>query len=151
MTKIIWHLKRFEQLSVHELFDVLKLRQQVFVIEQNCVYPDIDDTDKTAWHLLGYQGELLTAYSRIYQTEGDSYFAAIGRIVTDQTVRGLGVGKALMTESLNGVQSKFPRRMVKISAQAHLEDFYAEFGFVKTSDPYDEDGILHIDMQFTNI
>lgn len=145
MTTINWQWKKFEQLSVYELHDILKLRQEVFIIEQNCVYLDIDDIDKTAWHLLGLKKDSLCAYSRVYQAKNQRQIL-IGRVLTSLELRGQAIGKQLMQETLEFIKRENPDMPIKVSAQAHLENFYADFGFVKTSEPYDEDGIMHIDM-----
>lgn len=144
MTEIVWQWREFEQLSLDELFGVLKLRQEVFVIEQDCVYADIDDIDQDAWHLLGYYGQVLSAYARVYKAPGE--LICIGRILTKQEMRGRGIGKQLMKASLSFIKQRFPGMVIKVSAQSHLDHFYLQFGFVKTSEPYDEDGIEHIDM-----
>lgn len=146
-----WELKSFEQLDTKELFDLLHLRQQVFVLEQHCLYPDIDTTDLSALHLLGYTSALtsiqtLGAYLRVIPPTGESSHYAIGRVVTAPSHRGGGMGKVLMQAGIDAAARMFPESTCKISAQAHLEGFYHSLGFEKISAPYDEDGIMHIDM-----
>lgn len=146
-----WELKSFEQLKSKELFDLLLLRQQVFVLEQKCLYPDIDATDLSALHLLGCTAgsastPVLGAYLRVIPPTEESNHYAIGRVVTAPSHRGGGMGKVLMQAGIDEAARLFPESPCKISAQAHLEGFYHSLGFEKTSIPYDEDGILHIDM-----
>ncbi|MBX2848131.1 MAG: GNAT family N-acetyltransferase [Acidiferrobacterales bacterium] len=144
MINLTWQWQRFEELTVVELHDLLRLRQAVFVVEQNCVYADIDELDKTAWHLLARHENSLCAYARVIPPNQNQ--VSIGRVLTSSKLRGQGVGKQVMQQSLDFIALNYPNNAIKISAQAHLERFYSEFGFVKTSDPYDEDGILHVDM-----
>lgn len=144
-----WSWKKFDDLSAAELFDIFELRQNVFVIEQTCVYPDIDQLDKTAWHLSGYRDSILVAYLRMMPVDKDKPFSSLGRIVTAPQVRGEGLGKELFSIGVKFAKEHYPNHPIKISAQTHLEKFYAEFGFNKVSEPYDEDGIMHIDMLYT--
>ena len=148
---LIWTLKSFEQLKSKELFDLLHLRQQVFVLEQQCLYPDIDTADLSALHLMGYTSSspltsVLGAYLRVIPPTTELNHYAIGRVVTAPSHRGGGMGKVLMQAGIDAAARLFPESPCKISAQAHLEGFYHTLGFEKTSDPYDEDGIPHIDM-----
>jgi ElaA protein len=145
MTTMSWQWKQFQQLKLNELYELLKLRQEIFVLEQNCVYRDIDEIDKDAWHLLGLKNDCLHAYSRVYQASDHSQ-VCIGRVLTSMAVRGQSIGQQVMRQSLDFIHQQYPAIPIKISAQAHLENFYAAFGFVKSSQPYDEDGIMHIDM-----
>ena len=140
-------LKYFDDLTVHEMYDLLQLREEVFQIEQNCVYKDIDDKDKQCWHLLMYKGKKLVAYARLVP-EGISYkeYASIGRVVSKTAHRKEGYGRALMLEAMQQMQNLFSGIPVKISAQAYLQKFYETFGFTKVSDPYLEDDIPHIAM-----
>ena len=144
--KIEWQIKAFTQLTTLEMFELLKLRQQVFVIEQDCVYPDIDDQDKTSLHILGSnEAGGLCAYLRILPPMTDG-FVRIGRVVTSKVMRGQKIGKALMVQGIAHADKEFANHKIKISAQEHLQKFYAEFDFVTTSAPYDEDGIMHVEM-----
>lgn len=147
MTKLEWQWKQFQDITVFELHELLKLRQDVFVVEQNCVYADIDDADKTAWHLLGAREQTLVACARVIPPSRQDK-VAIGRVITNQEFRGQGIGKIVMQQSIEFVEQKYPKAAIKISAQQHLEPFYTTFGFVKTSEPYDDCGIMHIDMLF---
>jgi len=141
-----WQSASYQQLSTEVLFEILRLRQAIFIIEQECPYPDIDDADKQAIHLCAWNAGTLAAYARVL-APGVSYTqASIGRIATNKKYRGTGLGKQLMTSAINLTARKFPDHAIKIGAQQHLEPFYKSFGFHTVSEPYDEDGILHIHM-----
>ena len=141
-----WRWARFDDLGVHALHDALALRCRVFILEQG-PYQDPDDADKQAWHLLGYDGAgILQACLRIVDPGVKYAEPAIGRVVTAAALRGTGIGQALMREGLARCQTIWPGRAVRISAQAHLQDFYGRLGFVTTSAPYQEDEIPHVEM-----
>ena len=145
--KLIWHTKTLDELSTLALFNILKLRQSVFVVEQQCAYPDIDDTDSVAQHLCGYNesGELL-AYARLIKP-GVSYpEASIGRVVIAANARGVRLGEALMQQALSEMDRLYSNQVIKIGAQEHLEKFYTRLGFERSSAMYMEDGIAHIHM-----
>lgn len=129
---------------------MVQLREAVFVVEQNCPYPDADGRDPNAWHLLGWTqtapGRTLVAYARIFEPGVRYDQASIGRVVISGEVRGTGLGRVLMAEALRRVELLAPAQPVKIAAQRRLEDFYLGFGFKTISDPYEEDGIIHVDM-----
>lgn len=140
--------KVFQELSLEELYAMMVLRQEVFVVEQDCVYLDADGKDQEAWHLLGLdENESLVAYLRILP-KGLSYekYPSIGRVVSSDKVRGEGVGKLLLERALQESEKLFPGQGVKISAQVYLLKFYQSFGFEATDDEYLEDGIPHIAM-----
>ncbi|PWA05576.1 GNAT family N-acetyltransferase [Flavobacterium psychrotolerans] len=144
---IYWKIKSFEALSVSELYSILKLRSEVFVVEQNCIYQDIDNKDYKALHLVGeYQGKII-AYSRLFKP-GD-YFerASIGRVVIDVNYRDKKWGHDLMQQAISGIESHFGETKITISAQLYLRKFYESHGFTKTSDMYLEDDIPHIEMK----
>lgn len=148
---IEWHWQRFEQLSSNELYAMLQIRQQVFAVEQDCVYQDLDGLDKTAWHLSGWNITFLNppelvAYLRVVFPSLKYNEPSIGRLLTMQTLRGTGLGKTLLKTALYNIQTEYPGQAVRISAQLYLQNFYTEFGFEKVSDPYEEDGIPHIEM-----
>ena len=145
---INWQYKSFEQLTVNELYDILKLRQDVFVIEQECIYPDIDEVDKTATHLFAYsnEGQGICAYLRMLAPGVKYKEVAMGRILTSESSRGTGMGKALVAQAIGVVASEYPKQAIKISAQVYLIEFYRDFNFEVISEAYDEDGIQHIDM-----
>lgn len=142
-----WSLKHFDELTPHELYAILRLRSEVFVVEQNCVFLEMDDKDQHCHHLMGRQQDKLMAYTRLVPP-GVSYdgFSSIGRVATAAVVRGSGAGKLLMEESIRKAATLYGKGPIRIGAQLYLERFYASFGFVQTSDVYDEDGIDHIEM-----
>ena len=145
---ITWQLKPFAELTTIQLYQLLKLRVDVFVVEQQCPYPELDDKDhqKDVYHLLGYESDKLVACTRLLP-KGVSYpSVSIGRVATSADHRGGGIGHQLLEESLRACQSLWPNESIEIGAQAYLEAFYTRHGFVKMSDTYLEDGIPHIDM-----
>ena len=151
MAKIIkWQTKRFNELSLQELYSLLCLRSHVFVVEQNCVYQDIDNKDDKALHLLGKVEDQVIAYSRLFKA-GD-YFenAAIGRVVIHPEYRDKKWGHELMQEAISGIESNFKTKQITISAQLYLKKFYEANGFVQTSEMYLEDDIPHIEMKRGN-
>jgi ElaA protein len=145
---VIWRFARFEELTPREVHDILQARLAVFVIEQNCVFQDVDGADPACWHLLGNKGSAtsLLAYCRIVPPGVKFAEPSIGRVITTAAARGTGAGRELMREAVARTTQLWPGQPIRIGAQAHLEKFYNEVGFVKASDPYDEDGILHIEM-----
>lgn len=142
-----WEFKTFDALTAAEVYAVLKLRSEVFVVEQNCVFLDMDDKDQMCHHLLGYKGNLLAAYTRIVPM-GVSYpdYPSIGRVITSPQARGEGLGKILMEESIQRLFSLYGHVPIKIGAQLYLKKFYESLGFVQCGDVYDEDGIPHLPM-----
>ena len=140
----IW--RSFNSISKDELYDVLSLRQRVFIIEQDCFYEDLDYSDQDANHLLLYKDNKLIAYSRVFPP-GIKYDAAsIGRIVTDLDYRGKGYGKIITQESIQFLKNNFPESDISISAQYRLVDFYENLGFEREGNVYLEDDIDHIKM-----
>ncbi len=139
--------KSFSELTSDELYELLALRQRVFVVEQNCAYLDCDGSDRDAIHLLGFRTGALVAYARLFAPGVKYREAAIGRILTAPEVRGTGLGRALVVEALARCESRFGTSAVRIGAQQRLERFYAELGFVTEGAPYDEDGIPHVEMR----
>lgn len=148
--QIEWKLAEFEQLSLEQLYQALSLRQQVFIVEQDCPYNDADGLDQACWHLLGYTEvdgkQQLVAYSRIVPAGLKFDLPAIGRVVTSQSVRREGAGKQLMAQSIQSLQTLFGSNACRISAQMYLLDFYQSFGFEEVGASYLEDGIPHVDM-----
>jgi ElaA protein len=141
--------KPFESLSPKELYEILQLRSEVFVVEQNCVFLDMDGKDDKAIHVMGYYNNQLVAYTRLLAA-GISYAeASIGRVVTKPMYRKYGFGKILMEQSIQRVFTLFGKQIIKIGAQLYLQKFYESFGFVVCSNVYDEDGIDHIEMILT--
>ena len=143
---ITWKWAKFDELSAVEVYELLKLRQIVFAVEQNCVYLDVDGKDLAAWHLLGWQKGELAAYLRVLPPGLRFPEHAIGRVVTAPSARGQSVGRALMLKSLEAIQAQFGAVPIRISAQAYLEKFYGSLGFVVVGEPYLEDKIPHIEM-----
>ena len=143
---IRWHFAPFAKLTPRHVHDLYRLRVQVFVVEQNCVFQDVDGVDPECWHLLGYSGGDLVAYARLVPAGVKFEEPSIGRVITAPSIRRKGMGRVLMAEAMKRAQQLWPGQPIRIGAQAHLERFYNEFGFTKSSDPYDEDGILHIEM-----
>jgi ElaA protein len=143
---INWRFAHFDELTPREVHDMFRLRSAVFVVEQDCVFLDIDGVDPQCWHLLGYKGEELVACSRFVPPGVKFAEPSIGRVITSGEIRRTGMGRVLMAEAMRRAKELWPGRGIRIGAQAHLERFYNEFGFVKASEPYDEDGIVHIEM-----
>lgn len=144
--QINWLLKKFDELTPHQLYAILQLRNEVFVVEQNCVFQDADNKDQNSYHLMGFSGKELVAYTRLVPA-GEAYDeASIGRVVTSPSVRGSGAGKELMQQSIKNLYQLFGKQPIKLGAQLYLKKFYESFGFEKVSDVYLEDGIEHIYM-----
>lgn len=151
---IDWQWRHFNELSSADLYTLLAERQQVFVLEQQCLYGDIDGLDQDAHHLLGWrmvegkgeQRRVLAAYLRLLAPGVKFAEMSLGRIFTTAAARGNGAGRELVAQGILHAERLYPGQRIRIDAQAHLETFYGGFGFVKVSDPYDEDGILHIEM-----
>lgn len=147
-TTLDWRWTLFDDLRLTDLYAVLALRQNVFVVEQHCPYPDIDEQDQGAWHLSGWRpsGELV-AYLRLMPPEStkDNYLA-IGRVAVKKAWRGRGIGRQLMEQSVEFCRQHFAGQPIKLSAQLHTQLFYREQGFVALGKEYDLDGISHIDM-----
>jgi ElaA protein len=141
-----WVLKKFDELSPHELYAILQLRNEVFALEQNCVYPDMDNKDQSAYHIMAWRNSKLIAYARIIPPGLAYTEPSIGRVVTSPSARGEGIGKELMVHSLEQVYNIYGKIPVKIGAQVYLTRFYSSFGFQQTSDIYLEDGIEHVEM-----
>jgi ElaA protein len=143
---IQWKIKAFEALTVNELYDLLKLRSEIFVVEQNCIYLDLDGKDKIALHLYGeFEGNIV-AHARLFKAGISFDNASIGRVVVDANYRDRKWGHDLMREAISGIQLHFKEGKVTIGAQLYLKKFYESHGFVQISEMYLEDGIPHIDM-----
>ena len=143
---ISFDIKTYDQLTKDELYDLLQLRAEVFVVEQDCPYQDVDGKDKKAVHVLGYKEEKLVAYTRIFK-QGD-YFenASIGRVVVSKNQRKFGYGYDLMNASIQVVEKLFKTNTIEISAQTYLKKFYNNLGFKEVGEGYLEDDIPHIKM-----
>lgn len=142
-----WKTKRFETLSVSELYQVLKLRSEVFVVEQNCVYLDIDDNDSKAYHLLGMHNGKIIAYARLFKPQDYFEEASIGRVVVHADGRNKKIGHILMREAIASIRYHFREHKITISAQLYLKKFYESHEFIQISDIYLEDDIPHIRMK----
>ncbi len=144
-----WQIKKFDELSTNELYDFLKLRIDVFVVEQTCFYPDLDDLDRhhETLHLYCYLNDKIAAYLRIL-AKGQSYdeYPSIGRVIIAPHARGSGLGHELMEKAIEACCHSFPSQDIKISAQEHLEQYYNKHGFTRVSEMYLEDDIPHIAM-----
>jgi ElaA protein len=143
---INWILKEFYKLEPGELYDAMQLRSEVFVVEQNCVYLDADGKDRECYHLLGYSGKELAAYTRLVPAGVIYTEMSIGRVVTSPRHRTKGYGKELMQKSIETCYELFGNGPIKIGAQYYLEKFYGSLGFITSSGIYLEDGIEHIYM-----
>ncbi|MDQ7959547.1 GNAT family N-acetyltransferase [Flavobacterium lindanitolerans] len=144
---LIWKIKPFKALSLDELYDLLELRTEVFIVEQNCVYQDIDSKDRKAIHLIGeFDGETV-AYCRLFNA-GD-YFdeSSIGRVIVKEKYRDRKWGHDLIREAIKAIKENFDEEKITISAQLYLKKFYESHGFSQTSEEYFEDGIPHIEMK----
>jgi len=142
-----WKIKPFEALTVNELYDVLKLRSEIFVVEQNCVYLDIDGKDRKALHLIGVYDSKIVAYARLFDSGISFDNASIGRVVVDADYRDRKWGHDLMREAIAGIKSSFGKDKITIGAQLYLKKFYESHGFIQISEMYLEDDIPHIEMQ----
>lgn len=140
--ELTWHEKTFDTLSPAQLYAIIALRQQVFVVEQRCVYQDADGADAQARHLWAERAGSIVAYLRIVPAGVKFAEVSLGRIVTAPEVRGTGLGRELVRRGIAATRGV----PLRIGAQAHLERFYRELGFQRASDVYDEDGIPHIEM-----
>ena len=139
-------IKTFSELTKEELYQILQLRSEVFVVEQECVYQDIDYKDQKAIHVLGVKNNRIIAYTRVFKP-GD-YFneASIGRVVVAEKERKFKYGYSIMKSSIEAISTYFNETTIKISAQTYLRKFYNSLGFSQIGDGYLEDGIPHISM-----
>ena len=140
-------IKKFSELSTEEIYHILKLRSEVFVVEQNCVYQDIDEKDQKAIHLFIEKNNEIIAYTRIFK-KGDYYEEnpSIGRVVVSKKERGKNLGKEIMIESIEFIKKEMEGRKIELSAQKYLDKFYKELSFYSEGEDYLEDGIPHIRM-----
>ncbi|WP_288130191.1 GNAT family N-acetyltransferase [Microbulbifer sp.] len=140
----------FDQLTPGELYEILRARQEVFTVEQDCAYQDADGMDQHAWHLCCWdsksQAPALLSYLRVVFPGNKYNEPSIGRVLTSKSARGTGLGKELVQLGIAHTQREYPQTPIRISAQLYLKRFYEAFGFEQTSDAYDEDGIPHIEM-----
>lgn len=144
-----WEIKSFEKLTTSELYAILQLRAEVFVVEQDCPYQDVDGKDMNSYHVCGWKDDKLVAYARIVKP-GISYSEiSIGRVVVSELVRGTGTGILLMQETMRFIKENLTDQPIRISAQTHLSKFYNDLGFISTGKNYLEDNIPHTEMLFT--
>ncbi len=143
---INWLLKTFDSLTPHELYAILRLRTEVFVVEQACVFQDMDNKDQLSYHLMGWENNRLVAYTRLIPPHLSYEEPSIGRVVTAAAARGDGLGRNLMEKSIEELTRLYGKTPIKLGAQLYLKKFYESLGFSQSSDIYDEDGIDHIEM-----
>lgn len=146
MSNIIWKIKTFEEFTVPELYQVLKARVDVFVVEQNCPYPDLDDYDQKAIHIWAEENGKVLAYCRVFDKGIKYHETSIGRVLTTENARGKSLGKLLIQYAVETIENRFHTSEIRISAQDYLLKFYAGFGFEDTGKKYIEDDIPHTEM-----
>lgn len=146
MSVITWRCLAFDALSTAELYQVLQLRTEVFVVEQACIFQDMDDADPQAIHLLGMSGGRLVAYARCFAAGLKFSEASIGRVIVRESMRGSGAGHLLMDQAIACVFALWQEQPIRIGAQARLQKFYTQHGFQAAGAPYLEDGIPHVEM-----
>ncbi|RKE34895.1 ElaA protein [Paraburkholderia sp. BL23I1N1] len=157
LAQLEWHWKAFDDLTTAEVYAMLAARSAVFVVEQNCVYGDIDGLDSDAWHLFAYgacgaygPGEKnppLAGYLRVLLPDADDTDIRIGRVLTTAAFRDIGLGNAMLERSLTHIRAQWPGTPIRLHAQAHLQGFYGAFGFTPVSEIHEEDGIPHVWMR----
>lgn len=146
-----WKIKKFNELEVEEIYGILKLRNEVFVVEQQCIYQDCDGKDEKSYHLFAEENGKITAYLRILE-KGVSYSEiSIGRVLTKQEYRGKGLAKEMMLKAIEFIENGLNERKIRISAQEYLLNFYSSLRFQKISDVYLEDDIPHVEMLYMNL
>ncbi len=141
-----WMVKKFDALTPRELYAILQLRSEVFVVEQNCVYQDMDNKDQFCFHVMCWQDNKLVAYTRLVPPGVAYPEPSIGRVITSKEVRRTGLGKTLIEKSIAEILKIYGQTPIKIGAQLYLKKFYESFDFEESGDVYDEDGIPHIPM-----
>lgn len=144
--KLIWECKRFPNIPLKQFYRILRARQEVFILEQNCNYLDCDGKDKKSYHMLAYKKQDVAAYMRILPPGLSYKEASMGRILTTKKYRGKGIGKELMERGLAFSKEKLKYRFIRMSAQSYLVPFYSNFGFQITGKEYLEDNIPHTEM-----
>lgn len=138
-----WILKKFNQLTPDELYEIIKLRVEIFIVEQNCPYQDLDDKDLVSYHLFLKDNDEIIAVLRIIPEYVSYDEMSIGRVVVKKTHRGRGIAKSMMKKAIEFIVNDLGKNSIRLSGQAYLTDFYQELGFKKVSDEYLEDGIKH--------
>jgi ElaA protein len=147
MPEIATQWRRFDELTAGELYELLRFRQSIFVVEQRSPYPDLDGLDENAWHLSGRVEDELAGYLRLLATADPAPLVRIGRVAISSPLRGRGLGRTLMEHALRLHREEYAAHGAVLSAQLHLVPFYRAFGFVATGRPYDEFGVLHVEMR----
>ena len=145
---MIWELKKFNDLTNNELYGILKLRSEVFVVEQNCIYQDLDDKDQVSYHLFLKDNDEVVATLRIIPENISFDEMAIGRVVVKKSFRKQGISKIMINKAINFIIGDLNKTKIKLSGQAYLKEFYISFGFELTSDVYLEDGIEHFEFLY---
>lgn len=143
-----WVYKTFDELDTKELYAILQLRSEVFIVEQNCVYLDVDGKDLKSTHLMAWDGGNLAAYTRLVPAGVSFAEASIGRVITSPRYRGLGIGVTLMEKSISRTLEIYNTNRIRIGAQLYLKKFYESLGFIAEGEEFLEDGIPHIEMVF---
>lgn len=146
MSALVWRWLAFDELTGAELYAVLQLRSEVFVVEQQCIFQDMDGADPQAMHLLGTQHGALVAYARCFADGAPFAEASMGRVLTHASLRGSGAGHALIAQAIARLSQQWGAQAIRIGAQQRLEAFYQQHGFEKDGPPYLEDGIEHVEM-----
>lgn len=145
-TDLIWKTKTFGELTTEELYQILRVRSEVFIIEQNCNYQDLDNTDQKALHLWAEENGKIIAYCRLFNANIKYNESSIGRVLTASKHRKRNLGKQMMKYAVQIIENRFKTSKIRISAQDYLIDFYQEFGFIATDKKYLEDGLPHTEM-----
>jgi len=139
-------IKTFDELTINELYQLLSLRSEIFVVEQNCVYNDLDGKDDKSYHVMIMEGEQIVAYERIVKAGFSYKETSLGRVVVAKEFRGKGIARTLLLAGIDFIKNELKEDMIRISAQTYLLDFYSSLGFKATSEEYLEDGIPHVEM-----
>ncbi|MDO3642038.1 GNAT family N-acetyltransferase [Mucilaginibacter sp. L3T2-6] len=139
-------LKTFDELTVYQLYQILKLRSAIFVLEQQCLYQDMDDKDQQCYHLMIFEDNQLAAYTRLLPAGLSFKEVSIGRVITNQAFRGRGLARKIMQQSIEACYELFGKQPIRIGAQLYLKDFYGSLGFIQQGEMYLEDDIPHIEM-----
>ncbi len=147
MPGITTQWRRFDELTAGELYELLRFRQSIFVVEQASAYPDLDSLDQSAWHLAARLENELIGYLRLTATAGPPPMVRIGRVAVSPSLRRGGLGRMLMEKALILCRERFPLREIGLGAQVPLVPFYESFGFATTSEPYDDFGVAHVEMR----
>lgn len=142
-----WHTYTFEELSGAELYEIIKLRVDVFVVEQECAYPELDNLDQHCLHLMYRENGKVSAYARLVPAGLKYDIPSIGRVIVDRDARGRGLAKLLVAKCIDVIHSEWGAQEIQLQGQVYLQNFYQSFGFQPISEVYDEDGIPHIDMK----